>query len=92
MNANSFTHELMQNYPNPFNPTTNINFSLKEESYVTLKVYDVLGREVDILVNGNLPAGVHSVEFNGESFESGLYFYEINTGTFRDTKKFILIK
>jgi hypothetical protein len=83
---------LSQNYPNPFNPLTMISFSLKDNSNVTLKVFDILGREVAVLVNGTLTAGNHQVQFNGSGLESGVYFYEIKAENFRDVKKLILTK
>ncbi len=84
--------ELGQNYPNPFNPTTAIRYELSANSYVTLKVYDVLGREVTTLVDRNEPAGVYHVEFNGSRFASGIYFYRLNAGGLTATKKLMLIK
>ena len=85
--------ELSQNYPNPFNPVTKINFALPLDSKVMLKVYDLTGRELSTLVNGELkPAGYYSVEFNGSGFSSGLYFYRIQTDKESVTKKMILVK
>src|SRR5690606_21501524 len=71
------TYSLSQNYPNPFNPATTISFSLASESKVTLKIFDVLGQEVTTLVNGNLNAGIHNLNFNASSINSGVYFYTI---------------
>jgi hypothetical protein len=82
----------VKNSPNPFNPITVISFSLRNITLVTLKIYDVLGREVDVLINEVLNEGNHQIIFNGSNFESGMYFYEISTNNFRDVKKFILIK
>jgi hypothetical protein len=90
--TDDLTYSLNQNYPNPFNPRTTIAFSLKENSLVTLKVFDILGREVAVLVNGVLTAGNHQVQFDGNRLESGVYFYEIRAGNFRDVKKLILTK
>lgn len=87
-----YEYSLSQNYPNPFNPITNIPFSLGDHSLVTLKVYDILGREVDVLVNAYLASGNYSVKFDGSTLESGIYFYEIRTKNFRDVKKLILLK
>ena len=87
-----FDYNLKQNYPNPFNPKTQICFSLKENSFVSLKVFDVLGKEIIVLVNQVLNAGNHQVEFDGNNFDSGIYFYEIKTSNFRDIKKLILVK
>jgi len=87
---------LEQNYPNPFNPSTIISYRLPVSSKVTLKVYDVLGREVVTLVDEYRPAGIYEVEFNPESSiknpASGIYFYQLKTGEFLETKKMILIK
>lgn len=85
-------YSLGQNYPNPFNPTTNITFSLKNNSLVTLKVFDILGREVLVLVDDYLVSGNYSVQFNGSNLESGIYFYEIRANGFRDVKKLNLLK
>lgn len=86
------TFYLSQNYPNPFNPLTTISFSLVENFYVTLRLFDILGSEVAVLVNETLNAGNHKIHFDGGSFESGVYFYEIKVGNFMDVKKFILLK
>jgi hypothetical protein len=83
---------LSQNYPNPFNPTTVINYQLPVTSNVTLKVYNVLGKEVKTLVDGRQTAGSHSVEFNGDKLSSGVYFYSITAGVFHQVKKMILVK
>jgi hypothetical protein len=84
--------KLEQNYPNPFNPETSIVFSLNDNSFVSLKVYDLLGREVAILASGEFDAGDHKVKFNGNNLESGIYFYEIKADNIRDVKKLILLK
>jgi len=73
---------LSQNYPNPFNPSTTINFTLLATANVTLKVYDVLGKEVAVLVSEERPAGLHSVEFNAADLPSGIYFYKLEAGNF----------
>jgi hypothetical protein len=83
---------LTQNFPNPFNPSTTIKFSLKEYSLVTLKIFDILGSEVTVLINEFLSSGDHQAQFDGSSFVSGVYFYEIRAGNFRDVKKLILTK
>ncbi|GEM_PF-935922 len=83
---------LAQNYPNPFNPSTKIQFSLPENEFVNIKVYDITGREVTTLVNQNLRAGVYSTDFNGSNLSSGVYFYTIRTAGFAETKKMILTK
>jgi|GEM_PF-3111276 len=87
---NNFSLE--QNYPNPFNPTTSIKFSLAERSNVVLKVYDVLGKEVATLVNGERAEGVHEITFDASDLSSGLYIYTINAGGFTATKKMMLLK
>ena len=83
---------LEQNYPNPFNPSTTIRFSLSHREHVTLKVFDVLGREVAKLVNGELNAGEHSVVFDADGLSSGIYFYRLQAGDFVDTKKLVMLK
>ena len=84
--------ELQQNYPNPFNPTTQIRFSLPEQSQVTLKIYNVLGKEIATLVNDVKGAGVHEISFDGSGLASGVYFYTLQTGKFTQTHKMILMK
>lgn len=84
--------ELKQNYPNPFNPQTKIVFSLTSGTYVTLKVYDIMGREVKDLVSGNFAAGSYSVDFNASALASGIYFYKLEAGSFSEVKKMNLIK
>jgi len=84
--------ELLQNYPNPFNPTTNIGFRISDRGFVTLKIYDILGNEIATLVNEEKPAGEYEVEFNGNNLPSGIYFYQLQAGSFVKTKKMILMK
>ena len=88
----SFT--LSQNYPNPFNPSTTIKFSIPNLQFVTLKVYDILGRELATLVNEEKLPGNYEVKFNGNgnNLSSGVYFYRLQSGSYSDTKKFILMK
>jgi len=83
---------LFQNYPNPFNPTTTIRFSIGKLSMVNLKIFDLLGREVETLVEGPMEAGVHEVTFDATRFASGIYFYRVKAGTFSATKKLLLLK
>jgi hypothetical protein len=84
---------LSQNYPNPFNPTTTIDFTLKEDGFTTLKVYDILGKEVAMLIHENLQAGVlHQVTFDASKLSSGLYFYRLDTGNYSLMKKLVMIK
>ena len=83
---------LFDNYPNPFNPTTTIEYSIPEASFVELKIYDILGGEVASLVKENKPSGKHSVKFSASNLPSGIYFYRIVSGNFTATKKLILLK
>lgn len=85
-------YKLWQNYPNPFNPSTTIKFSIPEAGFVTIKVYDILGREVALLVNEFKQAGTYSVQFNGSEHSSGVYICEINAGTFSKSFKMVLSK
>jgi len=86
------TYSLAQNYPNPFNPVTKINFAIPKQGFVTLRVYDVLGREVSTLVNEVKQVGTYSVDFDASYLSSGVYFYRIESGEFSDIKRMILIK
>ena len=85
-------YELSQNYPNPFNPVTNLEFGISESGVVSLKVYDVLGKEVKTLVNEIKQAGYYKVQFDGSSFASGVYFYELRAGSFVSQKRMLLLK
>ncbi len=85
-------YELGQNYPNPFNPSTSITYSLKNPEFVTLKIFDMLGREVAELVNENKPEGRYTVAFNSGDLPSGIYIYKLDAGKFSDMKKMLLIK
>ncbi|MCI0715771.1 MAG: T9SS type A sorting domain-containing protein [Chlorobi bacterium] len=85
-------YSLSQNYPNPFNPSTTIRFSVPKNTNVTLKVYDVLGKEVAVLVNELKQAGFHTVDFDASHLASGIYFYKIEAGDFNSVKKMILVK
>ncbi len=87
-----FNYSLEQNYPNPFNPSTTIEYSIPQSGLVTLKVFNVLGKEVATLVNGQNDAGNHKVEFDASALNSGVYFYKIESGSFAETKKMILLK
>lgn len=98
---NNFTsipseYSLSQNYPNPFNPSTNIKFSIPNSELVSLKVYNILGKEVAELINGQKPAGNYNIEFNAKSVDggltSGVYLYRLKAGNFISTKKLILMK
>jgi hypothetical protein len=83
---------LEQNYPNPFNPSTKIKYSVPLSSNVIIKSFDILGNELETLVNEDKPAGNYEVEFNGSGLPSGIYFYRIEAGEFVETKKMILLK
>jgi photosystem II stability/assembly factor-like uncharacterized protein len=83
---------LMQNYPNPFNPVTNIRFSLPRKSFVKLAVYDLLGREIEVLVNQELAPATYNFDWDASIYASGVYFYKIKTEEFSDSKKMVLIK
>ena len=85
-------YSLSQNYPNPFNPSTKINFAIPKQGLVTLKIYDVLGREVRTLVNEVKSAGSYTVDFNASEFSSGVYFYRIQANDFIDVKRMLLVK
>jgi hypothetical protein len=89
--------QLHQNYPNPFNPSTKIKFEIPDQdrndkALVTLKVYDILGREVATLVNEEKPAGEYELEFNAANLPSGIYFYQLKAGEFTETKKMVLLR
>ncbi len=85
-------YSLDQNYPNPFNPSTAIKFSIPEQTFVTLKVFNSIGQEVATLLNREVAAGNHQVDFNANTLSSGIYFYQISSANFTATKKMILIK
>jgi CubicO group peptidase (beta-lactamase class C family) len=83
---------LAQNYPNPFNPSTKIQYAVSSRQLVTLKIYDLLGREIETLVNEEKPAGVYEINWNALKLSSGVYFYQLKAGEFIQTKKMILLK
>jgi len=83
---------LEQNFPNPFNPVTAINFDIPKNEYVTLKIFDILGKEVTTLVDEPLTPGKYEVKFDGRGLSSGVYFYQLNTSDFKDVKSMLLIK
>jgi len=85
-------YSLAQNYPNPFNPSTLINFTLARSSFVTLKIYNILGNEVTTLVNKVIPGGNHEVKFDATGLSSGVYLYSLTAGDFVETKKMLLMK
>jgi hypothetical protein len=88
---------LFQNYPNPFNPSTIIRFDIKEKGFVRLKVYDILGREIAVLVNKNMQAGEYEIPFSidlytKDQLSSGVYFYRIEAGNYIETKKMLILR
>jgi hypothetical protein len=83
---------LFQNYPNPFNPTTNISYSISEPSYVSIIIYDLLGREVSKLVNEFKSTGIYTIGFDSSKLSSGIYFYQMKVNDFVNTKKMILLR
>ncbi len=91
-NSNPKSFALYQNYPNPFNPTTTIKFQVSGFRFVSLKIFDVLGREVTTLVEGELPAGEYSTSFDALDFSSGLYFYTLAMDDVVATNKFVVVK
>jgi len=83
---------LLQNYPNPFNPSTTISFSLPRRSFVTLKIYDVIGREIATIVSEELSAGNYSRSWNASNMSNGVYFYRLQADQFSETKKLFLLR
>jgi len=83
---------LFQNYPNPFNPVTNLEFGISNLGFVSLKVYDILGKEIKTIVNEIKPAGTYSIVFDGSNLASGIYYYSLEAGEFMDIKKMVLLK
>jgi hypothetical protein len=83
---------LFQNYPNPFNPSTKFKYQIPELSFVTMKVYDVLGNEITTLVNEEKPVGSYQIEFDASGLPSGIYFYRLQAGSFVETRKMVLMK
>jgi hypothetical protein len=85
-------YELSQNYPNPFNPTTNIEFTLSKSEFVELKVFNILGKEISTLVSKKLNQGNHTYTFDGQNLASGIYYYQLVAGEYREVKKMILLR
>ena len=83
---------LSQNYPNPFNPSTTISYSIPKQTHVSLKVYDVLGKEVAELVNEEMSSGSYKLDFDASNLSSGIYFYTLRTNKFSNTRKMLLLK
>jgi hypothetical protein len=81
-----------ENYPNPFNPSSRIRYDLPKSSFVKISVYDVLGKEIMVLVNEEKNSGTYEVIFDAKGLASGIYFYTIRTGDFTQTKKMILLR
>jgi hypothetical protein len=84
--------KLLQNYPNPFNPSTTISYNIAMRANVSLKIYNITGKEIATLVNGEKEPGSYRVNFNAEKLSSGIYFYKISAGNFTSVRKMILIK
>ncbi len=85
-------YSLLQNYPNPFNPSTTIRFSVVKRENVSLKVYNAIGQEVMLLLNKEFDPGFHEIDFNAKGLASGIYFYQLEAGNFKDVKKMLLLK
>ena len=85
-------YALEQNYPNPFNPSTKIKYSIPNQSKVIIKVYDILGTEIEILVNEEKLTGTYELTWYAENLPSGVYFYQLQAGSFVETKKMVLMK
>ena len=85
-------YSLGQNYPNPFNPTTKIDFSIPKNGSVTLKIFDMVGKEIETIIDKEMNAGNYTVDFNAARLSSGTYFYKLTSGSFTETKKMILVK
>ncbi len=83
---------LEQNFPNPFNPTTRITFSMSVKSFASLKIFDVMGREISTLVSEDMAAGTHNRDWNGSAYPSGVYFYRLDAGSYSETKRLTLLK
>ncbi len=84
-------YKLYNNYPNPFNPVTKIRYLITKNDFTTLKVYDILGKEIETLVNEKLSPGIYEVSFDGSNLPSGMYFYTIRSEDFTDTKRMLLV-
>ena len=86
------TYFLEQNYPNPFNPSTTIQFTLHKSEFVDLKVFNILGKEVSTLVTKKLNSGNHTYQFDSKNLASGVYYYQLVAGDYREVKKMILLR
>jgi hypothetical protein len=85
-------YSLSQNYPNPFNPSTSISFTITKNTFVTLKIFNILGNEITTLVNQVMPGGKHKIKFDANNLPSGVYLYTLIVDDFVDTKKMLLMK
>ncbi len=85
-------YSLSQNYPNPFNPSTTISYQIPQRGFITLKVYDVLGNEIETLISEEKPAGIYEIEFDGANLPSGIYFYRMRAGSLVESKKMVFLK
>ncbi len=85
-------YRLLQNYPNPFNPVTSIPFTIPKPEFVSLTIYDLLGKEIEILVSRQMNPGNYSVNWSGNNSPSGVYYYQLRAGEYRETKKLTLVK
>ena len=85
-------YDLTQNFPNPFNPTTTINYQMPKKGQVTIKIYDILGREIATLVNEEKTQGRYAISFDGSNLASGIYIYQIHVNDYFNSKKMILLK
>jgi hypothetical protein len=90
--AHPATYQLAQNYPNPFKPTTTLTYAIPESQHVRLTVYDLLGRQVAVLVEGRRPPGRYQVHFDAKGLPSGVYYIELQAGSFRQQKAMVLAK
>jgi flagellar hook assembly protein FlgD len=86
------TFYVKQNYPNPFNPSTNITYGVPKESFVSVKVYNILGQEIATIFEGHQNAGVHTFSFNGAELASGVYLYRVQAGNSVETRRMVLMK
>jgi len=86
------SYAIEQNFPNPFNPTTTIRYSIPENGLVILKIYNAIGKEMDVLQNEIKQAGNYEIKYDGSKLPSGVYFYQLKSGSFVETKKMILLK
>lgn len=92
LGLNDLSFNLFQNYPNPFNPSTTIRWQLPVSTNVSLNVHNVLGNEIAVLVDKEIPAGMHQINFNASSLSNGVYFYNLKAGDFSETKMLLILK